>query len=112
MRGLDGRAGHLDAVRAEELVEGVAELLVAIVDEEPERLLATELHAEVACLLGDPVSVRVRAAGDVPDPPGGEGDEEEHVDPLQKNGVDRKGLASGQAPGRGGEVVVSAKTPC
>jgi len=43
----------------EDLVEGVAELAVAIVDEEPERLLGAELHDEVACLLGGPASVRV-----------------------------------------------------
>ena len=32
VRGLDRRADHLDALRSEDLVEGVAELRVAIVD--------------------------------------------------------------------------------
>jgi len=54
-------------------------LRVAIVDEEPERLLVAELYDEVARLLGDPVSVRVRAAGEVLDPSGRERDEEEDV---------------------------------
>jgi hypothetical protein len=57
VRGLDRRADHLDALRPEDLVEGVAELRVAIVDEEPERLLVAQLHDEVARLL-DPVGFR------------------------------------------------------
>ncbi len=44
---------------AKDLIEGVAELRVAIMDEEPERLLIVELHDEIARLLGDPASVRV-----------------------------------------------------
>lgn len=91
--GLDRRADDLDALRAEDLVEGVTELRVAIVDEEPERLLVAELHDEVARLLGDPASVRIRAAGDVLDPPSRERDEEQDVDPLQKNGLDREEVA-------------------
>ena len=39
VRRLNRRADHLDALGAEDLVEGVAELRVAIMDEEPERLL-------------------------------------------------------------------------
>src|SRR5207247_7371643 len=68
-----------DAHRAEDLVEGLAELRVAIVNEEPDGVLATELHDEVARLLGDPAPDRVRAAGDVFDPPSCERDEEEDV---------------------------------
>jgi hypothetical protein len=36
---LDGSADHSDAFGPEDLVEGVAELRVTVVDEEPERLL-------------------------------------------------------------------------
>jgi hypothetical protein len=93
VRGLDRRADHLDALRAEDLVEGVAELRVAVVDEESERVLVAELHEQVARLLGDLACVRVRAAGDVLDPPGSERDEEEHVDPLQEDGLDREEVA-------------------
>src|SRR5918994_5220304 len=35
----DGRADHPEALSPEDLVEGVAELRVAVVDEKPERLL-------------------------------------------------------------------------
>ncbi len=95
VRRLDGRADHLDAFSPEDLVEGVAELCVAIVDEEPERLLVVELHEKVARLLRDPAAVRIRAAGDVLDPTGRERDEEEDVDPLQKGGSTvRKSQAS------------------
>src|SRR5438093_10730045 len=65
VRRLDGRADHPDALGAEDFVEGVAELRVAFVDEEPERLLVAEPQHQIARLLGDPASVRIRAAGDV-----------------------------------------------
>jgi hypothetical protein len=52
-------------------------------------VLVAELHNEVARLLGDPAFVRVRGAGDVLDPPGRVRDEEEDVDPLQEDGLDR-----------------------
>src|SRR6266542_6111987 len=79
------------------LVERVAELGVAIMDEESERLLVRELHGEVARLLGEPASVRVRAAGDVLDPPGRERDEEEEIDPLQEDGSDGQEVAGERA---------------
>jgi len=72
VRCLDRRADHLDALGAEHLVEGAAELRVAVVDEKPERLLIPELHHEVARLLGRPLPVRVRGAGEVLDSPGRE----------------------------------------
>jgi hypothetical protein len=59
VRSLNRRPDDLDALAAEDLVEGVAEPAVAIVDEESERLLVAELHEKVACLLGRPVAVRV-----------------------------------------------------
>jgi hypothetical protein len=62
-------------------------------DKEPKRLLVAELHDEVARLLGDPASVWVRAAGDVLAPPGRERDEDEDVDPLQEDGLDREEVA-------------------
>jgi hypothetical protein len=59
--------GHLQALGAEHLVEGVAELRVAM-DQEPDRLLLAELHGEVARLLRRPSAVRVGRAGEVLDP--------------------------------------------
>src|SRR6266498_3490438 len=74
VRGLNWRADDLDALGAEDLIEGVAELRVAIVDEESEGVLPAELHEEVARMLGDPASVRIRAASDVLNPPARERD--------------------------------------
>jgi hypothetical protein len=51
----------------EDLIEGVGELRVTVVDEQPERLLLGQLHDEVASLLGDPSSVRARRANHVLD---------------------------------------------
>jgi hypothetical protein len=72
VRRLHRRTDHPEALALEDVVEGVAEPRVAVVDEEPERLLVAELHDKVARLLGDPAAVRVRRAGDVFDPPGRE----------------------------------------
>src|SRR2546425_115133 len=82
---------------AEDLVEGVAELRVAVVDEKPERLLVAEPHDQVARLLGDPAAVRIRRAGDVLNPSRRERDEEEDVDPLQKGGFDGEEVAGEHA---------------
>ena len=45
---LDRRVDHSDAFGPEDFIEVVAELRVTVVDEEPERLLLTQLHDEVA----------------------------------------------------------------
>jgi len=42
IRRLDRRADHFDPLGAEDLVEGVAEFRVAVVDEEPEGVLIAE----------------------------------------------------------------------
>jgi hypothetical protein len=73
IRRLNRCADHFDAFSAEDLVEGVVELRVAIVDEEPEWLVVAKLNDEVACLLTGPASVWIGGAGDVLDPPGREG---------------------------------------
>jgi hypothetical protein len=97
VRRLDRRADHLDALGAEDLVEGVAELRVAVVDEQPERVLVAELHAQVARLLCDPAPVGIRAGGDVLDPSRRERDEEQHVNPLQESSLDREEVAGKHA---------------
>src|SRR5262245_40603744 len=84
----DGRADQIEPLAAEHLIEGVAELPVAVMDEKPKRLLVSELHQEVARLLRDPATVRIRGAGDVFDPSRRQRDEEEDVDPLQERGLD------------------------
>ncbi len=57
VRGLNWRPNHLDALRVEDLIERVAELLVAIVDQELERLALAEPHDEVPRLLRNPCSI-------------------------------------------------------
>ena len=90
VRGLNGCADYFDAFGAEELVEGVAEFRVAVVDDESEGVLVAELHEEVPRLLCDPASVRIGSARDVLDPPCRQRDEKQHVDPLQERGLDRE----------------------
>ena len=48
----------MNPLRAEDLIECAAELLVTIVDQDSEKLALAELHHEVACLLRHPPSVR------------------------------------------------------
>src|SRR5918996_83603 len=94
---LDGRADYLDALGAEDLVEGVAELLVAVVDEESEGLVISEFHDQVARSLGDPASVRTRGTGDVLDSSRRQRDEEEDVEPLQERCLDGEEVAGERA---------------
>ena len=54
VRRLDRRVDHSDAFGPEDLIEGVAELRVTVVDEEPEQLLLTQLHDEVCEPAGRP----------------------------------------------------------
>ena len=59
VRRLDRCADHRHPLAADDVVEGLAELRVSVVDEEPERLLITELHHQVARLLRDPAPSRL-----------------------------------------------------
>jgi hypothetical protein len=68
VRRLDRRTDYPDPLASEDLVEGVTELGVPVMDEKPERQLVAELHHEVARLLGDPATVGIRAARDVLEP--------------------------------------------
>jgi hypothetical protein len=79
------------------LVEGVAELRVAVVDEEPERLLVAELYHQVARLLRDPAPVRIGGASDVLDPSRRQRDKEHDVDPLQERSLDGEEIAGEHA---------------
>jgi hypothetical protein len=95
IRSLDRCPDHPDSLGAEDLVEGVRKLRVAVVDEETEGVLVAELHDVVARLLRHPASVGIRGGGDVLDPARRERDEEQHVDPLEEHGLDvRKSQAS------------------
>ncbi len=71
VRCLDGRADQRDPFALEEVIAAAAELRVAIVNEEAERLPAIpERHQQVARLLRDPGARRVRGAGDKLNPGG------------------------------------------
>jgi len=94
------RPDHLDPLGAEDFVEGAAELRVAIVDQQLEsRLMLAQLHGEIASLLGDPGAVRVGCAGDQLEPAGRERDEEEDLDPPQRERLDREEITGERAGG-------------
>jgi len=86
---LDGSPDHCDPFALKDVVEAAAELRVAIVNQEAQRLLPIiECHQQVPCLLGRPGAGWVRRAGDELDPAALQRDEEEHVDPFQPGAVD------------------------
>jgi hypothetical protein len=58
-----------------------------------------ELHDEVARLLGHPAPIRVCGGGDVLDSSRRERDEEQHVDPLEKRGLNGEEVAGKHACG-------------
>ena len=70
------RSDHSDAFAAEDLVEGAAELAVAIVDQEPKWSALRRVQKQVARLLRDPRVVRVGGAPARCTSPGCELDEE------------------------------------
>jgi hypothetical protein len=83
---------YSDALATEDLVEGGAELRVAVVDQEPnvgERIG----EAEVARLLRDPAPIRIFAGAGEADAAALKLDEEEHVVPTQEGSLDREEVA-------------------
>jgi hypothetical protein len=121
LRSLDRCSDDLDPVAAEDLVEGAAELRVAIVDQEAWRRGAVgERPREPARLLRDPgVAWMLGAARDV-HPAATKLDEEEDVEPCREDGVDgedvarehARGLAADElAPGNAGSLA-SGSEPC
>src|SRR6266540_520522 len=89
-----GRFDDADAFRAEDLVELARELAVAITDQKPRPdVRVVELHQQVARLLSNPAAVGVgRDPGEV-DAAGPELDEEQNVEALQEERVDREEVA-------------------
>jgi hypothetical protein len=95
VRRLHRLADDLDPFAAEDRVEPAAELAVAIVDQQPERpLTLVERHQQVARLLFHPPALGVARYGDVLDPAPLERDEEQHVEPLQPERLDREEITS------------------
>ncbi len=93
-----------DALCGQDRVEGSAELCVSVTDEELDRVrLLGELQADVAGLLGHPVSGRLGGHAGDPVSPDVVVDEEEHVEPAEQHGVDAEEVAIDQALRLSGE---------
>jgi hypothetical protein len=91
---LDWRAQHLGTHGAEHVIEGAAELRVAVADQQvhPSSPLV-EHQQQVACLLGDPGAVRVGGDAGQVHPAGVQLDEEQHIQPPKPDGVDGEEVA-------------------
>jgi hypothetical protein len=82
-------ADDLDVFATEDIVEGEAELAVAVVDQEPERTLSLrERPDKLPGLLGCPTPIRVGAATGEVDAACVEFDEEEHVQATEPERLD------------------------
>src|SRR4029077_11324643 len=97
LRRLDWGLDHADAFAAEDLVEGLGELRVPIVDEEahPSENVG---EAEVARLLGNPRAGWVPGPAGEPDPAAVELDEEQDVEAAQGERLDGEEVAGEHAP--------------
>jgi hypothetical protein len=83
---------YSDAFITEDLVEGGAELRVAVVDQEP-NVGESTAEAEVARLLRDPAPIRIRGGAGEADAAALKFDEEEHVVATQEGSLDREEVA-------------------
>ena len=87
-------ADSYDALSAEELIELLRELGVSIADQQPDGMRSVgQHHAQVAGLLAYPCSDRVGGDPGHVHPSGVELDEEQHVEALQQDRVDREEVA-------------------
>ena len=95
---------HFDAGPGEHGIEGGAELRVPVAQQEPEAVGSlVEVHQQIPSLLDDPATGRVGGRpGDV-DLPGGDLDEEQHVDPFEEDRVDGEEVARQDTASLGGE---------
>jgi hypothetical protein len=88
------RADDLDAVAFEDVVEGAAELAVAVADQEPDRLgPIQERPGKLPGLLGCPTPIRVGGATGEMNAAAAEVDEEEHVEAAEPERLDGKEVA-------------------
>src|SRR6266516_5605453 len=79
----------LDALAAEDGVEVACELAISVADQKAQRRSSLpERPADLAGLLRHPCAGRIRRAAAQVDAPAGELDEEEHVQPLQRDRLD------------------------
>jgi hypothetical protein len=87
--GLHRRQQHLGALRAEHVVEAAGELRVVVAQQEAQPPSSfAECQQQVACLLGNPGAVRVGGHPSQVDPSRLVLDEEQYVQPPQRDRVD------------------------
>ena len=100
---LDGCLEDPDALVGEDLVEAGDELGVPVADQERVRraVAVGELVGQVAGLLGDLGGGRVFGDAGEPDVAAVESDEEQDVEPGQRDGVDGEEVAGRHAAGLG-----------
>jgi hypothetical protein len=98
---LDRSLDDLDVIGFEDGIGAGGVLGVSVPDQKPDRVL--EIHKQVTGLLGHPRAGRVLGEAEKVDPPGGVLDADEHVDPLQQDGVDVREIDGEDASGLGGE---------
>lgn len=102
--GLRRRTQDPDSLGGEDGVECGCVLAVAVSDQEPELADSpTEVDDQVAGLLGDPLTGGMRCGAEDVQPPGGDLDQEQHVDAGQPDGLDVQEVAGQDAFGLGGE---------
>jgi hypothetical protein len=94
----DRCSDDLDPFALEDVVEGGAELAVAVVNQEPRPFEDTR-EAEVARLLGDPAAARVRRAAGEVSAAVSEFEEEEHVVAAERERLDGEEVTGERAPG-------------
>src|ERR1039458_1548516 len=98
LRRPDRRVDDPDSLGVEDRVEGTRELAVVVADQKLEWPVAFgEREHEVPALLGGPIAVGVLAHAREMHAPRRELDEEQHVDPLQHERVDREEIARAHA---------------
>jgi hypothetical protein len=97
IRGMTRNGDHMDTYRPEHRVVGMAELLVVVADQKVDGWFApADLPHHLACLLGDPGVVRMGGAARKVDLSAADFDEHQHIDSLQKQGVDGEIIAGQQ----------------
>jgi len=122
LRCADGCSDDLDALACEDGVEVARELAVAGADQKAQRRSPLlERPADLAGLLRHPRAGRIRHAAAQVDAPAGELDEEEHVQPLQRDRLDGEEIDGEHAlglrpqkgrPGKSGALAAGQSPAC
>jgi hypothetical protein len=91
----DRGSEDLPTLSAEHVVEGASELGVVVAEQEADRHSPiVEVHRDVPCLLARPCRVRARRDSGCDDPSGAQLDEEQHIEGLEPDRLDREEVAT------------------